>query len=203
MTAHDAATAQTPPREEWRGARAPRWTPLELVAMVLGFIVFWPIGLAILGWKFWQRRTGYPGDLRVFADEGIDKMRGAFGRACGGRRGIARRAHDGEAAQDGGGWVERRWGAFAAQGFGAQGFGATGNHAFDEWKASELARLDEERRKLQQAEREFADYQSHLRQARDRDEFDRFVRERDAAKARGEAGWRPFASDGEPRPQAE
>jgi hypothetical protein len=27
------------------------WRPFELVAMVLGFVVFWPIGLAILAWK--------------------------------------------------------------------------------------------------------------------------------------------------------
>lgn len=198
MAAYHSASAQSPSQDGWRGARAPRWTPLELVAMVLGFIVFWPIGLAILGWKFWQRRSGYPGDLRAFADEGIDKMRGVFGSACGGRRGMMRRAQEGEDAGQAGGWVERRWGAFSAE-----RYGATGNHAFDEWKASELARLDEERRKLQQAEREFADYQTHLRQARDRDEFDRFVRERDAARSRGEAGWRPFSGDAEPRPQAE
>ena len=32
----------------WRrgGGPASRWTPFELIAMVLGFAVFWPIGLA-------------------------------------------------------------------------------------------------------------------------------------------------------------
>ena len=30
----------------------------EVIAMVLGFAVFWPIGLAILGYKLWQRRFG-------------------------------------------------------------------------------------------------------------------------------------------------
>ena len=45
-----------------------RWTAFEILAMVLGFIVFWPIGLAILGYKFWQRRYGGP-DLQTLADQ--------------------------------------------------------------------------------------------------------------------------------------
>ena len=40
----------------------------EIVAMVLGFIVFWPIGLMILGYKYWQRHSGGP-DLQTFATE--------------------------------------------------------------------------------------------------------------------------------------
>ena len=32
--------------------------------MILGFVVFWPIGLAILGYKFWQSRNGGP-DLQT------------------------------------------------------------------------------------------------------------------------------------------
>ena len=43
-----------------------RWSAFEIIAMVLGFIVFWPIGLAILGYKFWQRRYGGP-DLQTLA----------------------------------------------------------------------------------------------------------------------------------------
>ena len=35
---------------DWRGARCgTSWRPLEIVAMILGFVLFWPIGLAILG----------------------------------------------------------------------------------------------------------------------------------------------------------
>jgi hypothetical protein len=60
------------------------------------------------------------------------------------------------------------------------GFGAspTGNRAFDEWRATELARLEEERKRLAAAEREFADYMENLRHARDREEFERFMNER-------------------------
>ena len=174
MSSHDAGSA--PHAGGWSAPRSPRWTPLELVAMVLGFILFWPVGLAILGWKIWQRRTGYQGDLRSFADERIDQMKSMFPMGCGARRG--------EAAD----WARKGWG-LGESGFGR---GSTGNSAFDDWKSAELARLEEERRKLHDAEREFSDYLAHLRQARDKDEFDRFVRERDAAKARGESGWRPF-----------
>jgi hypothetical protein len=35
----------------------------------LGFIVFWLIGLAVLGWKFWQTKSGYPGDIITFGQE--------------------------------------------------------------------------------------------------------------------------------------
>ena len=56
---------------EWAGARwrrggGSRWSAFEIIAMVLGFIVFWPIGLAILGYKFWQSRNGGP-DLQTLA----------------------------------------------------------------------------------------------------------------------------------------
>ena len=44
----------------WRRSGGSHWSAFEIIAMVLGFIVFWPIGLAILGYKFWQRRYGGP-----------------------------------------------------------------------------------------------------------------------------------------------
>jgi Tfp pilus assembly protein PilN len=34
------------------------WRPLEIAAMVLGFIVYWPIGLAILFLILWQHQQG-------------------------------------------------------------------------------------------------------------------------------------------------
>ena len=60
------------------------------------------------------------------------------------------------------------------------GFSApsTGNRAFDEWKNAELVRLEEERRKLEDAHREFSDYLENVRKAKDREEFDRFMNER-------------------------
>lgn len=37
----------------WRGAADRRWHPLELASMIVGFVIFWPVGLAILAWKKW------------------------------------------------------------------------------------------------------------------------------------------------------
>jgi hypothetical protein len=82
------------------------WKPVEILAMVLGFIVYWPIGFAVLGWKFWQKKSGYPGDIISFA-----------------REKWANWAH----GSDRRGFAVKNW---AASGF---GMGSTGNRAFDEW----------------------------------------------------------------------
>ena len=129
-----------------------RWKPLEILAMILGFIVFWPIGLAIVLWKIWQRSTGYEGDLGSFLQEKW-QAKAAHNWNCGGFGSNGRHAS--------------RW-----------GMRPTGNRAFDEWRDAELARLEEEHRKLVAAEREFAEYMENLRRARDREEFDRFMNER-------------------------
>jgi Protein of unknown function (DUF2852) len=148
---------------EWTGARwrrsASRWSPFEIIAMILGFVVFWPIGFAILGYKFWQSRNGGP-DLQTLATNKWEDARAMMssnsGWACGG---AARRA--------------RRF------------YSASGNAAFDEWRTAELVRLDEERRKLDEAQREFAEYVDAIRRAKDREEFERFMAERRARPAGG------------------
>ncbi|MEX0853690.1 MAG: DUF2852 domain-containing protein [Bauldia sp.] len=38
-------------------ALRPAWTPLTLVLMVIGFIVFWPLGLAMLAYILWGERV--------------------------------------------------------------------------------------------------------------------------------------------------
>ena len=55
---------------------------------------------------------------------------------------------------------------------------SSGNAAFDAWKSAEPARLEEERRRLEDAHREFADWLDNVRKAKDREEFDRFMSER-------------------------
>jgi hypothetical protein len=136
-----------------RGCGASRWTAFEIIAMVLGFIVFWPIGLAILAFKFWQRKSGAP-DLQTVAT-------GAWNDA--------RAAMSGASASTPRPWASWSRGSSAAP---------TGNRAFDEWKGAELARLEEERRKLEGAHREFAEFLETIRKAKDREEFDRFMNER-------------------------
>ena len=53
---------------------------------------------------------------------------------------------------------------------------------------AELARLDEERRKLDEAQREFSEYVEELRRAKDREEFERFMAERRARPAAPNGG---------------
>ena len=141
-----------------RRSRRVRWRGVELFAMILGFIVFWPIGLAILFLKVWQKREGRPDqDLVDFVHERSSEMRG---------RCMAKRSQWGAAD-----WGRPEWKPFS-------GPRPTGNSAFDDWRSAELARLEEERQKLVQAERDFADHLDKLRRARDREEFDRFMTER-------------------------
>lgn len=122
------------------------WTGFEIAAMVVGFVVFWPVGLAILGYKLWQSKMGGP-DIRTVAERGWSRARGAFS--------------SGPAA------APRNW-----------SYNSSGNSAFNSWKQAELARLEEERRKLDNAHREFAEFMDNVRRARDREEFERFMNER-------------------------
>ncbi len=146
----------------WRRHGGSRWTAFEIIAMVLGFIVFWPIGLAIVGYKFWQGRYGGP-DLQTLAtnkwQDARTMMSSNSSWGCGGAMRSASRFYT----------------------------PSTGNAAFDEWRTAELARLDEERRKLDEAQRDFAEYVEAIRRAKDREEFERFMAERRARPTNGGA----------------
>ena len=54
----------------------------------------------------------------------------------------------------------------------------SGNAAFDAYKREQLKRLDEERRKLEDEQKAFRDFVEKVRRAKDQDEFDRFMAER-------------------------
>lgn len=71
------------------------------------------------------------------------------------------------------------WGN-AAGGFGS-GYRATGNAAFDDYRRSEIERLEAERRRLDEEARAFAEFVEELKRAKDREEFDAFMRRRRAA----------------------
>jgi hypothetical protein len=129
-----------------QGCGRMNWKLGEITAMVLGFMIFWPIGLAILLAKIWQRQSGAERDLFSFVQEKASRFEESL------------RPHRSQS--------------------GFSGWGSSGNSAFDEWRESELARLEEERRKLADAEREFADHIEQLRRARDREEFESFMRAR-------------------------
>ncbi|RVD57814.1 DUF2852 domain-containing protein [Mesorhizobium sp. M2D.F.Ca.ET.185.01.1.1] len=123
----------------------PAWTPATIALMVIGFMVFWPLGFAMLAYIIWgDRLEGFKRDVNRATD-------GIFA-GC-------RRSSDKAA----------RWGHGSAH---------TGNVAFDDWREKELERLAEERRKLDEMLTEFDDYARELRRAKDQDEFDRFMAQR-------------------------
>lgn len=116
---------------------------------VLGFILWWPLGLATLAFTYWSGRMGcgFSGDRyehrmgRLQAK--MDRMR----ERMSGREGFG-------------------------GGFGGWGRGpSSGNRAFDEYRQETLRRLEDE-------QREFQDFLGRLRMARDKAEFDQFMAER-------------------------
>jgi hypothetical protein len=54
----------------------------------------------------------------------------------------------------------------------------SGNSAFDAYKAQELERLEQERRRLAEEQRAFGVFLDRLKKAKDQEEFDRFMSER-------------------------
>lgn len=126
----------------------PAWTPATIGLMVLGFMVFWPLGLAMLAYILWgDRFEGLKRGFSGFRSEFRGAREGLFG-ACRGRH-------------------ARHY-----------GFSRTGNVAFDEWREQELERLEQERRKLDETLKEFDEYLRELRRAKDKEEFDRFMADR-------------------------
>jgi hypothetical protein len=131
----------------------PAWTPATTALMVGGFIVFWPLGLAMLAYIIWgDRFEAWRNGGGSFRDAMGGDFKGRWSRDCGPK---------------------------AARGFTASA--RTGNVAFDDWRETELERLAEERRKLDAMRDEFDAYARELRRAKDQEEFDRFMRDRTAA----------------------
>lgn len=125
--------------------RSRRWTPFNTVAMILGFVLFWPLGLAMMAYIVWGDRM--TGNLATARDK-IDGFGEKFGRS--------------------------RRPQYRAQ--------ATGNTAFDEYRTAEFARLDEERRKIDEMRAEFDEFVDNLRHAKDQKEFDKFMAKRDSSE---------------------
>ena len=129
----------------WHSAK-----PLWIAAMVLGFIFWWPVGLALLFYGMWSKRMGFWGCGRYGAWQG--------------------------------GWQRSNWqgqGGPPPPWAGWKSFwcggdhqpASSGNHAFDEYRAETLRRLEEE-------QKEFGSFLDRLRFAKDKAEFDQFMAER-------------------------
>jgi hypothetical protein len=134
----------------WRSANRPLW----IIATVLGFIFWWPVGLALLIFTAGSRHMGCWG----------------YGR------------HSGYGADWQGGpppWIGwkrqwkqqmKEWCRGQAQAAQAQAQPSSGNRAFDEYRAETLRRLEEE-------QKEFGAFLDRLRFAKDKAEFDQFMAE--------------------------
>jgi len=120
--------------------------------MVLGFVVFWPLGFAMLAYILFGER------LREFKRDVNERTDGMFA-GCGRYRNRHRHS-----------------------------FYSTGNVAFDDWRRAELERLEQERRKLDEMRADFDAYARELRRAKDQEEFDRFMRERNSVKRNDNGG---------------
>src|ERR1700730_17664737 len=73
MSADTGMSYQSCSTRQNKYAQGEPWKPVEILAMVLGFIVFWPIRNKVLGWKFWQKKSGYSGDIVSFGREKWEK----------------------------------------------------------------------------------------------------------------------------------
>ncbi|TKT82762.1 DUF2852 domain-containing protein [Aquamicrobium sp. LC103] len=59
----------------------PAWTPATIALMVIGFMVFWPLGLAMLAYIIWgDRLEGFKGDVNRATDGFFAGCRKASGR---------------------------------------------------------------------------------------------------------------------------
>lgn len=73
----------------------PAWTPATIALMVLGFMVFWPLGLAMLAYIIWgDRLEGFKADV----NRATDNFACSFRKSTQGRHGM--RASSGNAAFD-------------------------------------------------------------------------------------------------------
>ena len=135
------------------GTSKRKWSAVELAVMIGGFVIFWPVGLVALAIKLVK------GEMWPGASESTSPW-------------TAYKS-----------WREKNGSQPFAAPFGAHSSPwssgtATGNAAFDTYKKEQLARLEAERRKLEDEQKAFAEYLVKLRQAKDQDEFDRFMAER-------------------------
>lgn len=153
--------------------------PAWIALMVLGFIVFWPLGLAILAYIIWSGRMGCGwhgtrNDIDRWRERATDRVNRAAER-----------------------WDRKRerweqnmqhW-----RGHRDHGLRPSGNHAFDEYREEALHRLEEEAT-------EFRSFLERLRAAKDRAEFDDFMRERRDHQAGSGSAPGPTSQPG-PQPQ--
>ncbi len=136
--------------------------PLAIL-MILGFWVWWPLGLLALafmigGWLWWPLGIAFLAFI-IWSQ----KM------SCWNHNGMTRWENKMQRMQDKMDRVRSKMEGM--RGFGWGGPPSSGNRAFDDYRAETLKRLEEE-------QREFREFLDRLRFAKDKTEFDQFMAER-------------------------
>ena len=131
--------------------------PAWIALTVLGFMAWWPLGLAVLAFTIGSGRMG-----------------------CGFHGGPGHWEHKMERLQRKMDWMRSKMSGNPSGGtpWGGSPWGgnpspapSSGNRAFDEYRSETLKRLEDE-------QREFRDFLERLRMAKDKSEFDQFMAER-------------------------
>ena len=121
-----------------------------IALMVLGFVIWWPLGLAALAFIIFTGRFGG------------GHMGYGYGARC-----ASRGEHKMQKLQ----WKMDRMRSRMMGGHAYDFAPTSGNRAFDEYRSETLKRLEDE-------QREFQDFLDRLRFAKDKTEFDQFMAER-------------------------
>lgn len=131
------------PTEEYRRPRMMEspWHPGWIVLTVLGFIFWWPVGLALLFYTLGSRKMG----CWSHSDRWQNKMERMQYK------------------------MERMRDRMESRGFGFRGFGppSSGNRAFDEYRMETLRRLEEEQTEF----KEFLNRLRHAKDKEEFDQF--------------------------------
>jgi hypothetical protein len=122
--------------------------PAWIALTVLGFMAWWPVGLAVLAFTIGSGRMG-----------------------CGYHGSQDRWQHKMERMQSKMDWMRAKMGGGNPAGPVWNGTPSSGNRAFDDYRAETLRRLEDE-------QRQFKDFLERLRFAKDKTEFDAFMAER-------------------------
>jgi Protein of unknown function (DUF2852) len=138
--------------------------PLAAALMILGFWVWWPLGLLVLafmigGWLWW------PFGLIILAF-----IIGSGRMGCWNHHGMSRWENKMHRMQDRMDRVRAKMDDLRGSNWWG-GPPSSGNRAFDDYRAETLRRLEDE-------QREFKEFLERLRFAKDRAEFDQFMSER-------------------------
>jgi hypothetical protein len=124
--------------------------PAWIALMIVGFLLWWPIGLVVLGYLIGSGRMGCWVHRQERWQRRMDRMQQGMERM--------------QAAAS-------NWGPWGSGWCGPNRQASSGNRAFDEYRAETLRRLEDE-------QRDFFEFLNRLRHAKDKAEFDQFMAER-------------------------